>query len=85
MLKVLSTAIAMASGMLVMVKFLPSLTVVLGMENSVSVPLRNLLTQAMVGRGSPSAVQLRERASGFRSLTMLGGDAVMEGGTTRKN
>ena len=83
MLKMLCTVLAMALRVLVMVKLLPSLTAVLGMENSVSEPSLSVLTQVMVGRGCPLAVQLRERASGLSSCTGLLGDMVMEGATVK--
>ena len=80
MLKMLCTLIAMVLlGVLSMVKLLPSLAGVLGGKISVSEPLRNLLTQVTVGKGSPVAVQERERGAGLRSCTELAGDIVIEG------
>ena len=53
----------------------------LAMENSVCEPSLRVLIQEMVGRGRPSAVQLRERGDEMRRTIELNGDTVMEGGT----
>ena len=62
------------------VKFLPS-TSVLPRENSVSKPLLRVLTQLMVGKGKPLAVQLRESGAGLRNSIVLSGVTVKVGGT----
>ena len=67
-------------GVVVMSKLLPS-TSVLSMENSVCEPSLRVLTQVMVGRGEPSAVQLRESGEGLKSSTELTGGTVIEGAT----
>ena len=61
-------------------KLLPPKSV-LAMENSVCEPSLKVLIQEMVGRGRPSAVQLRESGDEMRSTTGLTGDSVMEGAT----
>ena len=53
----------------------------LAMENSVCELSLRVLIQEMVGRGRPSAVQLRESGDELRSTTGLTGDTVMEGAT----
>ena len=53
----------------------------LAMENSVCETSLRVLIQEMVGRGRPSAVQLRESKVELRSTTGLTGDTVMEGAT----
>ena len=79
-MKTLVTMVALE--LFVMVKLLPSPTSVLGMENTLSEPsLRRVLTQVMVGRGRPSAVQVRESEAGASSSTVLAGVTVMEGAT----
>ena len=82
-MKTLSTSILMVLGVVVMLKLLPS-TLVLGMENSVSVPSARVLNQVMVGRGTPSAVQVRESAWDLRSCIILTGDRVMEELTAKR-
>ena len=79
-IKTLSTVMLNPEGLLlVMVRVLPSMSV-LSMENSVSEPLLKVLIQVMFGSGKPSAVQVRERATGLSSV-MLDGDIVIFGGT----
>ncbi len=66
-----------------MVKVLPS-TSVLSMSYSISEPLLKVSTQLMVGRGRPSAVQLRESPAGVRTWTVVTGDSVTVGGTKKE-
>ena len=61
-------------------KLLPPKSV-LAMENSICKPSLRVLIQEMVGRGRPSAVQLRESGDELRSTTGLTGDTVIEGAT----
>ena len=64
-------------------KPLPSKSV-LAMENSVSEPSLKVLIQEMMGRGRPSAVQLRESGDELRSTTGLVGSTMMEGVTVSR-
>ena len=64
-------------------KLLPPKSV-LAMENSVSEPLLRVLIQEMVGRGRPSAVQLKESGVELRSTTGLIGGTMMEGATVSR-
>ena len=67
-------------GVVEIAKLLP-LKSVLAMENSVCEPSLRVLIQEMLGRGRPSAVQLRESGDELRRTTGLTGDTVMEGET----
>ena len=64
-------------------KLLPPKSV-LAIENSVSEPSLRVLIQEMMGRGTPSAVQLRESGDELRSTTGLTGDTVIEGATVSR-
>jgi len=70
----------MVMGVLVMVKVLPPI-LVLDRENSVSEPSLRVLIQVTLGRGRPSAVQLRERGDGLSSSTLLTGLTRIVGAT----
>ena len=78
--KTLPTSI-MALEVLVTVKSRPS-TSVLPTVNSISEPLLKVLIQLMVGRGKPSAMQVREReAEGSRSLLPTGATRILGSAT----
>ena len=79
MVNTLSTAVV-EMGVVDILKLLPSISV-LAMENSVCEPSLLVLIQVRVGRGKPSAVQLRESGDELSSSTGLSGDTVMEGAT----
>ena len=79
-MKTLCTIVIMALEVLEMVRLLPS-TSKLASENSVSEPSLPVLTQVMLGKGRPSAVQLRESGAPLRSWTLLTGSSIMEGAT----